>query len=157
MKHWTAISSLGLFAVAACAGCERGELTSAALAAEGGGRATMQHADDPVGPAPGSPDPPPVAENPHADDAQAARTGRDLYTAMNCVGCHGGRAGGGIGPSLRDEVWVYGGEPADIYDSIVEGRAYGMPAWGERLPPDAIWKLTTYITSLRTAMEPDAP
>ena len=156
MNRWIPISCLGLLAAAA-AGCDQADLTSDAQAAPAQRADTMQHVNDPVGPTPGAPDPPPAAKNPHAGDAQAAKTGRDLYMAMNCVGCHGGRAGGGIGPSLRDEVWIYGGRPVDIYDSIVEGRAYGMPAWGERLPPDAIWKLTTYITSLRTEMEPEAP
>jgi cytochrome c oxidase cbb3-type subunit 3 len=76
---------------------------------------------------------------------------------MNCYGCHGGRAGGGMGPSLRDQQWLYGDTPADIFDSISEGRGNGMPAWGTKLPPDVIWKLVTYIQSLRTANEPDAP
>jgi cytochrome c oxidase cbb3-type subunit 3 len=150
----------GLVAILAAAGCDSGGLAgSKAMAAPAAeqGAAVMQHIDDPIGPSPGTPEPGPTARNPHTGSAQAAKTGRDLYVAMNCVGCHGGRAGGGIGPSLRDDTWIYGGEPVDIYDSIAEGRAYGMPAWGQRLPPDAIWKLTTYITSLRTDLEPDAP
>jgi mono/diheme cytochrome c family protein len=32
-----------------------------------------------------------------------------------------------------------------------------MPAWGTQLPDDQIWKLVTYIDSLRTPMEPEAP
>jgi cytochrome c oxidase cbb3-type subunit 3 len=149
-----------VFAVLACAACDSGDLDGfdAVPAAEAEeGAPGMQHIDDPVGPSPGMPEAGPVARNPHSGSPQAAKTGRDLYVAMNCVGCHGGRGGGGIGPSLRDDVWIYGGDPADIYDSIAEGRAYGMPAWGARLPPDVIWKLTTYIVSLRTDLEPEAP
>ena len=35
-----------------------------------------------------------------------------------------------MGPSLRDADWIYGSSPANIYSSISEGRAKGMPAWG---------------------------
>jgi len=32
-----------------------------------------------------------------------------------------------------------------------------MPTWGGRIPPDQIWKLITYIRTLRTPAEPDPP
>jgi len=83
--------------------------------------------------------------------------GRQLFVRFNCSGCHGGRAGGGMGPSLRDVDWIYGNTPAQIFSSVAEGRAHGMPAWGTQLPDDQIWKLVTYIDSLRTPMEPEAP
>ena len=62
-----------------------------------------------------------------------------------------------MGPSLRDADWIYGNEPADIYASIYEGRAHGMPAWGALLPPDVVWQLVTYLQSLRTPDEPEPP
>jgi cytochrome c oxidase cbb3-type subunit 3 len=98
-----------------------------------------------------------TVQNPYAGDPSALEQGRQLFVQMNCYGCHGGRAGGGMGPSLRDRKWLYGDTPADIFDSISEGRGKGMPAWGTKLPPDVIWKLVSYIQSLRTANEPDAP
>lgn len=115
----------------------------------------------PVGPIPG----PTIAgensalmvQNPYAGNPSALEQGRQLFVQMNCSGCHGGRAGGGMGPSLRDQIWIYGDTPADIFDSISQGRGKGMPAWGTKLPADVIWKLVTYIQSLRTANEPDAP
>ena len=76
---------------------------------------------------------------------------------MNCAGCHGGHAGGGMGPSLRDKDWIYGSSAGHIHDSIVEGRAHGMPTWGTKLPDEQIWKLTAYIQSLRTSQEPQPP
>jgi cytochrome c oxidase cbb3-type subunit 3 len=112
----------------------------------------------PVGPVPG-----PAralqreAKNPYADDPQARAEGRRMFVAFNCSGCHGGRAGGGMGPSLRDETSIYGSRPADIFDSIAAGRGHGMPAWGTMLPPAQIWQLVSYIQSLRTPQEPDAP
>jgi cytochrome c oxidase cbb3-type subunit 3 len=113
-------------------------------------------APGPVGPVPG----PGRAEprsNPLGDDAQARADGRRYFVAMNCYGCHGGHAGGGMGPSLRDEVWIYGGDDGAIYDSIAQGRANGMPAWAPMLPPDVIWRMTAYIRSLRTPDEPSPP
>ena len=95
--------------------------------------------------------------NPYAGDAAAATEGRQLFVEYNCSGCHGGRAGGAMGPSLRDSLWSYGNSDAQLYGTIVEGRPAGMPAWGGRIPPDQIWKLITYIRTLGTPQEPDAP
>lgn len=111
----------------------------------------------PVGPVPGPVGNPPRRENPYAADSGAAAEGRKLFVQMNCSGCHGGRAGGGMGPSLRDVDWLYGETPAQIFSSVAEGRAHGMPAWGTQLPDDQIWKLVTYIRALRTANEPEPP
>jgi cytochrome c oxidase cbb3-type subunit 3 len=62
-----------------------------------------------------------------------------------------------MGPSLRDTTWIYGSSDAHIFDSISEGRAHGMPAWGQRLPEDQVWKLVSYLKSMRTEMEPSPP
>jgi cytochrome c oxidase cbb3-type subunit 3 len=97
------------------------------------------------------------AANPYTNDRQAAGEGRQLFVRFNCSGCHGGRAGGGMGPSLRDVDWIYGDRDAQLFSSIAEGRAHGMPSWQPRLTPDQIWKLVTYIRTLRTRNEPNAP
>jgi cytochrome c oxidase cbb3-type subunit III len=86
--------------------------------------------------------------NPYADDPQAAQQGHELFVRMNCAGCHGYGATGGMGPNLADTYWRYGGSPAAIFKSIYEGRPQGMPAWNPALPPDEIWKLVAYIQSL---------
>jgi len=75
---------------------------------------------------------------------------------MNCAGCHGYDAKGGMGPDLTDTEWRYGGTPIDIYKSIYEGRAQGMPAWGNALPTTPIWQLVAYIQSLGGTL-PAAP
>jgi cytochrome c oxidase cbb3-type subunit III len=105
------------------------------------------------GPAPQGTPPP----NPYAQDRTAMGEGRQLFVRFNCSGCHGGRAGGGMGPSLRDVDWLYGSDDAQLFSSIAEGRAHGMPAWHTNLTPDQIWKLVTYIKALRTRNEPQAP
>lgn len=98
-----------------------------------------------------------VGPNPFGTDRVALSEGRKLFVAMNCAGCHGGHAGGGMGPSLRDVDWMYGNTDAQIFSSIAEGRAHGMPAWGTRLNGDQIWKLVGYIQSLRKPYEPEPP
>jgi cytochrome c oxidase cbb3-type subunit III len=111
----------------------------------------------PVGPIPGPPTPAGEPSNPYANDRTAMGEGRQLFVRFNCSGCHGGRAGGGMGPSLRDVDWIYGSNDAQVFSSIAEGRAHGMPSWQTRLSADQIWKLVTYIRSLRTRNEPQAP
>lgn len=111
-----------------------------------------------IGPTPGpGPDTPAERKNPYEDDAWATREGRRLFNWYNCSGCHGDHAGGGMGPSLRDSTWVYGGTASRIFRSIADGRTKGMPSWGNKLPAEQIWKLVAYIQSLRTSKEPDKP
>jgi cytochrome c oxidase cbb3-type subunit 3 len=86
--------------------------------------------------------------NPYANDPQAVQQGHDLFIKMNCAGCHGYDAKGGMGPNLTDGYWRYGGVPASIFNSIYQGRPQGMPAWNPALPPQDIWKLVAYIQSL---------
>jgi cytochrome c oxidase cbb3-type subunit 3 len=111
----------------------------------------------PVGPVPGPKMELNLPSNPYAHNQVAIAEGRRLFVWYNCSGCHGGRGGGGMGPSLRDPVWVYGNSDAHIFASIAEGRAKGMPAWGTKLPEDQIWKLVAYIKSMRTPEEADPP
>ena len=112
--------------------------------------------EQPVGPIPGIGDIPPLA-NPLQGDRSALEEGRRLFVRYNCSGCHGGRAGGGMGPSLRDPIWLYGSSPDRIFSSIAQGRGHGMPSWGVRLPERQLWELTLYVSSLRTPDEPEAP
>ncbi len=109
------------------------------------------------GPWPGGNSPTPQVTNPLWNNSEAVSEGRQLFVRFNCSGCHGGHAGGGMGPSLRDRDWLYGSSDGDVFDSIAEGRSNGMPAWGTRLPSDQIWKLVTYIKTLRTDREPEPP
>jgi cytochrome c oxidase cbb3-type subunit III len=136
------------FAAAACSGHPPGDT------AAGGALPPMFTA---VGPVPGPAENPPRRRNPYRDDRAAMAEGRRLFVRYNCSGCHGGRAGGGMGPSLRDPVWRYGDSDPQIFSTITEGRDQGMPAWGTKVPEDQIWKLVAYVQSLRTPNEPNPP
>lgn len=96
--------------------------------------------------------------NPYAHDSTAAERGRELFVAMNCTGCHGFEAKAGLmAPRLTDNYWRYGGSDADVFNSIYEGRAKGMPAWGAVLSQDQIWELVSYIRTLGGMTGPRIP
>jgi cytochrome c oxidase cbb3-type subunit 3 len=85
--------------------------------------------------------------NPLAGNAYAISEGQRLYNWYNCSGCHF-QGGGGIGPPLLKEEWIYGGEPANLFDTIVKGRPNGMPSWGGRIPANQIWEIVAYVRSM---------
>ena len=90
--------------------------------------------------------------NPLGSDPQVIKEGQRLYNWMNCGGCHF-EGGGGIGPPLMDDDWIYGGSPAQIFDTIVNGRANGMPAYGDRLAADEVWRIVAFVETLNPDRE----
>jgi cytochrome c oxidase cbb3-type subunit 3 len=89
-----------------------------------------------------------VLRNPHEGDPAAVATGAKLFIAYNCMDCHGADGSGAMGPSLADGRWHFGGAPAEVFESIYQGRPEGMPAWGSLISADQIWLLVTYVRSL---------
>ena len=81
------------------------------------------------------------------DNVRTLAAGRAVFTAQ-CASCHGangqGDASRGI-PNLADRVWIHGGDPQQVYDSIDQGRQGQMPAWGQRLSQTDIRILTLYL------------
>lgn len=90
----------------------------------------------------------PNMQNPLANDPDAVQRGMKDFDAFNCSGCHAANAGGGMGPSLSNDLWIYRSSPANIYLSIVQGRSAGMPAFGAMLPDRTVWELVAYIQSI---------
>jgi len=86
--------------------------------------------------------------NPHASDPAVARSGAQLFLAMNCDGCHGAGAVGFTAPDLADGRWRYGGADAEVFSSIYYGRPKGMPAFGGALGTEGVWTIVTYLRSL---------
>ncbi len=145
----------------------------AAMAADGGDAAAT-----PEGEAAGGVDP---AGNP-AETAKAAEKGslkspyRDNYEsvaeeghkkfmAAGCNGCHGGTGGGGMGPPLSNEVWIYGNDGDTLFRLIALGsdglKEQGYVRKGSEnvvgpMPPhggivksnDDMWKIIAWIWSI---------
>jgi len=95
-----------------------------------------------------------VAQYEH--NAHATSVGKRLWTWYNCSGCHGVGGGGGSGPPLIDDVWIYGGDAGTIYQTIAYGRPNGMPAFASRIPKDQIWQLAAYVRSMAGLASEDA-
>ncbi len=78
----------------------------------------------------------------------ATNLGHSLYMTY-CTTCHGSDAGGVPGfPNLRDEDWLYGGNPAAIETTIKNGRNGNMPAWQAVIGDDGVKQVTQYVLSL---------
>lgn len=88
-------------------------------------------------------------------NAPAIAKGQQLYAWMNCVGCHH-HGGGGMGPPLMDEKWLYGGRIDQVAASIRDGRPRGMPAWKGRLTDQQIWQLASYVRAMSGQVRMDA-
>ncbi len=112
-----------------------------------GGVAVFQNAAVESALVPGGSLPESGVANPNHNNAFAISEGQRLYNWYNCSGCHA-NGGGGIGPPLIKDQWIYGSEPANIFDTIVKGRPNGMPTWGGRIPEYQIWQIVAYVRSL---------
>lgn len=85
----------------------------------------------------------------YADDPDWLPVGEAAY-ATNCKQCHGAEGAGISGPNLTDDLYVHIKKPGDILDVINNGRANGaMPAWANRLHPNEVVLVSSYVASLR--------
>ena len=85
-----------------------------------------------------------------ATDGEALKVGQRLFI-QNCSQCHGSDAHGTTGfPNLADKDWLYGGTPAVIKETIMNGRiASGMMAWAGALGGDqGVKEVAAYVISL---------
>lgn len=96
-------------------------------------------------------DDPRTASDPKAeamyDNPRAVADGMRLFGQYNCSGCHS-NGGGGMGPALMDDEWIYGGRLEQIHQTLVYGRPNGMPAWGGKVPDDQLWEIAAYVRSM---------
>ena len=85
-----------------------------------------------------------------ATDTEALKVGQRLFI-QNCSQCHGSDARGTTGfPNLADKDWLYGGTPAQIKETIMNGRkAVGMMAWGAAIGGEqGVKEVAAYVVSL---------
>ena len=83
-------------------------------------------------------------------DVEMAAAGQARFQ-MICMACHAmdGTGNPALGaPNLTDEIWLYGGNPADIELSIVNGRNGNMPAHENLLNLDKRRLIAAYVKSL---------
>jgi cytochrome c oxidase cbb3-type subunit 3 len=96
---------------------------------------------------PGGGTPPAPPHTADEGNAYSLSEAKNLFTAYNCTGCHA-NGGGGIGPPLMDDEWIYGHELDQIYRTILEGRPNGMPTFRQKIPDRQIWQLAAYVRSM---------
>jgi len=84
-------------------------------------------------------------------DPKLVEAGKSLYTELTCIACHGadgkGNALAGF-PNLTDNIWLYGGSPGAIKETIKNGRSGKMPAHREFLGEEKAHLLAAYVYSL---------
>lgn len=83
-------------------------------------------------------------------DAQLAAEGAKKF-AVYCGACHGADAKGNqqLGaPNLTDAVWLYGGSPLMLQQTVRHGRTGKMPPWIDRLGNERVHLLAAYVLSL---------
>ena len=76
--------------------------------------------------------------------------GAQLF-ATNCASCHGvdGKGLRQFGaPNLTDNIWLYGGNPATITQTVRLSRQGVMPRWNDKLDRATIKMLAAYVHSL---------
>ena len=86
-------------------------------------------------------------KNGYEENAYATSEGQKLFTAFNCVGCHA-HGGGGMGPALMDDKWIYGSQPQQVFATIVQGRPNGMPSFRGKIPDYQVWELVAFVRSM---------
>lgn len=82
-------------------------------------------------------------------DEAAAAKGKEKFAV--CSACHlpTGEGNQMLGaPNLTDDIWLYGGSPARITETLTQGRQGQMPAHGEFLGEAKVHLVAAYIYSL---------
>lgn len=73
--------------------------------------------------------------------------GKTLYD-VNCVACHNPNGEGNIGPNLTDKNWIYGYDIKDVFKTVKNGTAKGMPEHNSKLNPVQLQQVSSYVLSL---------
>ena len=84
-----------------------------------------------------------------SQDVRVMASARRVFD-QNCAACHGaeGRGQASHFPNLTDDYWQWGGEPAQIEQSIRLGRQAVMPGWQAVAGDDGVKQLTRYVLAI---------
>ncbi len=83
-------------------------------------------------------------------DADLAAAGEEIFLDQ-CSACHleTGMGETSLGaPNLTDAIWLYGGDPEALTETITYSRFGVMPAWGLRLSEAEVNALAAYVHQL---------
>ncbi len=90
----------------------------------------------------------------YKDDAKWRLVGEIVFKT-NCVSCHGDKAEGKVGPNLCDDSWKNVKVIEDIASVVANGaNGQAMPAWKNRLHPNELVLVASYVASLRGSNPP---
>ena len=83
-------------------------------------------------------------------DEAALTEGKEVFTAMGCMACHGlNGEGNAIGPNLTDNYWINGCNIKDVFNVVKNGvPAKGMTPFKSQLSDEKIQKVASYVLSL---------
>jgi len=87
--------------------------------------------------------------NPCMGIPEAIAEGRTIWMQTGCNGCHG-MGGGGMGPSVMDDLWKFGGGDETLF-KLIKGEIpqQTMPAvFGKVLTEEQVWKILAWIRSI---------
>jgi cytochrome c oxidase cbb3-type subunit 3 len=79
----------------------------------------------------------------YKDNVFQVSEGSRMFTWNGCDSCHTETAPGAA--RLTDHLWRYGGNTAQIYASIADGRPGGMPAYGAKIASEQIWQIAAFV------------
>ena len=82
-------------------------------------------------------------------DASVLRSASSVFRNQ-CAACHGENAGGQANtfPNLTDREWQWGGETAQLEQTITAGRQAVMPPWQAVLGDSGVSAVADYVISL---------
>lgn len=93
-----------------------------------------------------------------AQDPVAMHAAERLFMD-NCAACHGAQAGGQADqfPDLRDSDWLWGGAPAQIEQSIRNGRSAVMIPWQAVLGDAGVANVADFVANFAAGPAEDHP
>lgn len=85
----------------------------------------------------------------YMDDPKWIAVG-EITFQTHCITCHGKQGEGISGPNLTDDSYLHVKKIEDIASVVQNGaKAGAMPAWGNRLHPNEVVLVASYVASLR--------